>query len=79
MALSERKRATTIILDPEMDRLLEIAARERGTSRSAFIREQLGRALEQYRVHPKPRSAGAVKRRLRERGDEGELFSDLER
>jgi hypothetical protein len=30
--------------------------------------------LEQYRRHPKPRSAGAV-RSLKERGDEQELFS----
>lgn len=72
MALA-RKKATTIALDPEYDRLLTRAARERGVSRSEFIRQQLALVLEQYRRHPKPRSAGAV-RSLRERGDEGELF-----
>jgi hypothetical protein len=72
MALS-RKKATTIALDPEDDRLLSRAARERGVSRSEFIRQQLAIVLEQYRRHPKPRSAGIV-RTLTERGDEGELF-----
>jgi hypothetical protein len=72
MALS-RKKATTIALDPEEDRLLSRAARERGVSRSEFIRQQLAIVLEQYRRHPKPRSAGIV-RTLTERGDEGELF-----
>jgi hypothetical protein len=72
MALS-RKKATTIALDPEADQLLTRAARERGVSRSAFIRQQLTLVLEQYRRHPKPRSAGIV-RSLSERGDEGELF-----
>src|SRR5262245_45660172 len=72
MALS-RKKATTIALDPEDDRLLSRAARERGVSRSEFIRQNLALVLEQYRRHPKPRSAGRV-RALTERGDEGELF-----
>jgi hypothetical protein len=72
MALG-RKKATTIALDPEDDRLLSRAARERGISRSEFIRQQLALVLEQYRRHPKPRSA-AVIRDLRERGDERELF-----
>jgi Arc/MetJ-type ribon-helix-helix transcriptional regulator len=72
MALS-KKRATTIALDPEYDRLLSRAARERGVSRSEFIRQQLALVLEQYRRHPKPRSA-AIVRALRERGDEHELF-----
>jgi ribbon-helix-helix CopG family protein len=59
MALS-RKKATTIALDPEHDRLLTIAARERGISRSEFIRQHLSLVLEQYRRHPKPRSAGII-------------------
>lgn len=54
VALS-RKKATTIALDPEDDRLLSQAARERGVSRSEFIRQQLALVLEQYRRHPKPR------------------------
>lgn len=37
MALS-RKKATTTALDPEDDRLLSRAARERGVSRSEFVR-----------------------------------------
>ena len=73
MALS-RKKATTIALDPEDDRLLSRAARERGVSRSEFIRQHLALVLEQYRRHPKPRSAGIV-RVLTERGDERELFA----
>jgi hypothetical protein len=73
MALS-RKKATTIALDPDDDRLLSLAARERGISRSAFIRQHLALVLEQYRRHAKPRSAGVV-RALTERGDERELFS----
>jgi hypothetical protein len=67
MALS-RKKAIMIALDPEHDRLLSRAARERGVSRSEFIRQHLAIALEQYRRHPKPRSAGIV-RTLTERGD----------
>ena len=72
MALS-RKRATTIALDPEDDRLLSRAARERGISRSEFIRQHLALVLEQYRRHPRPRSAGIVWA-LTERGDGRELF-----
>lgn len=72
MALS-RKKATTIALDPSDDRLLTRAARERGVSRSEFIRQQLALVLEQYRRHPKPMSAGVL-RTLPERGDESELF-----
>jgi hypothetical protein len=72
MALA-RKKATTIALDPQDDRLLSQAARERGVSRSEFIRQHLSVVLEQYRRHPKPRSAGVL-RDLPERGDERELF-----
>ena len=72
MALT-KKRATTIALDLQDDRLLSQAARERGVSRSEFIRQQLRLVLEQYREHPKPRSAGVV-RTLSQRGDESELF-----
>lgn len=72
MALSNKK-ATTIALDPEVDRLLTRAARERGVSRSEFVRQQLALVLEQYRRHPRPKSAGAVSS-LTERGNESELF-----
>jgi hypothetical protein len=72
MALS-RMKATTIALSREDDRLLSRAARERRISRSEFIRQHLAIVLEQYRRHPKPRSAGIV-RALAERGDERELF-----
>ena len=72
MALSKKK-ATTIALDPEADHLLTRAARERGVSRSEFIRQQLALVLEQYRCHSKPRSAGII-RSLSERGNERELF-----
>lgn len=68
-----RKKATTIALDPEDDRLLSLAARERGVSRSEFIRQRLALVLDQYRRHSKPRSAGVI-RTLTERGDERELF-----
>lgn len=68
-----RKKAITIALDPEDDRLLTIAARERGVSRAELVRQQLSLALEPFRAHPRPRSAGVV-RELRERGDEGEMF-----
>jgi len=79
MALSSAKRTTTLILDAETDRLLDRAARERGVSRSEFIRAQLRRALEQYKAHPKPRSAGAM-RHTRAPGDEEvALFAKLER
>jgi len=72
MALS-RKRATTIALDPAIDRLLTIAARERGVSRAELVRQQLALLLEQYRRHPKPSTAGIL-RTLSERGNERELF-----
>jgi metal-responsive CopG/Arc/MetJ family transcriptional regulator len=74
MALT-KKRATTIALDLDDDRLLSRAARERGVSRSEFIRQQLRLVLEQYKAHPKPRSAGVLKT-LADRGDERELFRD---
>ena len=79
MAISSSKRVTTIVLDADMDRLLNRAAHDLGTSRSEFIRSQLRRVLEQFRDHPAPRSAGLVKSRLRERGTKAELFSKLER
>ena len=69
-----RKKATTIALEPEMDALLSAAAEENGVSRSEFVRQQLALVLEQYKKHPRPRAAGVVKRRLRDRGDEAELF-----
>jgi metal-responsive CopG/Arc/MetJ family transcriptional regulator len=72
MALT-RKKATTIALDPDTVQLLTRAARERGVSRSEFIRQHLALVLEQYRRHPRPRSAGII-RSLSERGDERELF-----
>lgn len=77
MALANKK-ATTIALPPEMDALLTRAAAARGVSRSEFVRRQLSLVLEQYRPHPKPRSAGVV-RRLKERGDESELHQRLPR
>src|SRR5439155_2666173 len=73
MALGRRQRVTTIILDATTDRLIGVAARAQGISRSEFIRGHLRRALEQYRSHPKPRPAGIVRGRLRVRGDESEL------
>lgn len=72
MALA-RKQATTIALDPDTNRLLTRAARERGVSRSEFIRQHLSLVLEQYRTHPRPTSAGVIGT-LAERGDERELF-----
>jgi hypothetical protein len=77
MALSAAKRTTTLILDTETDRLLNIAAHERGVSRSEFIRAQLRRALEQCKTHPKPRSAGVMRRRA-PRDEEASLFERLE-
>jgi hypothetical protein len=77
MALT-RKKATTIALDLEADRLLTQAARERGVSRSEFIRQHLDLVLEQYRRHPKPKSAGII-RSLSVRGDESELFGGRRR
>jgi hypothetical protein len=76
MALSAAKRTTTLILDTDTDRLLDIAAREQGVSRSEFIRAQLRRSLEQYKDHPKPRSAGAMRRRA-PRDEEKALFKRL--
>jgi hypothetical protein len=79
-----RKRPTTIALEPAMDRLLSRAAEERGVSRAEFIRQQLALVLEQYRDHPRPKSAGTARRLhervlhergLHERGDEAELFA----
>ena len=78
MALT-RKRATTIALEPEMDALLTQAAREHGVSRSEFIRQHLDLILEQYRRHPRPRTGGVVRRKLRERGDGAELFGGRRR
>ena len=69
-----RKKTTTIALEPAADRLLTRAARSTGVSRSEFIRRQLEVVLEQYRPRPRPRSAGVIKSRLAERGDEAELF-----
>jgi Arc/MetJ-type ribon-helix-helix transcriptional regulator len=71
--VAARKKATTIALDPEADRLLSRAARERRVSRSEFIRQHLALVLEQYRRQSKPQSAGIV-RALTERGNERELF-----
>ena len=68
-----RTKTISIALAPEEGRLLSQAARERGVSRPEFIRQHLALALEPYRRHPKPRSAGIV-RALTERGDERELF-----
>jgi hypothetical protein len=79
MALSSAKRVTTIVLDAETDRLLGIAARELGTSRSGFVRAQLHRVLQQFRQHPRPRSAGVVKSRITNRSSEAELFREIER
>ena len=78
MELSARKR-TTIILDADLHRLLDRAARERGVSRSEFIRAQLRRVLEQYRSHPRPKSAGAIRGPLTEAADEERLYRELER
>ena len=72
MALA-RKKATTIALAPTDDRLLTRAARALGISRAEFIRRHLALALEQYRRHPKPATAGIL-RTLAERGNERELF-----
>jgi len=79
MTVSRAKPVATITLDAETTRLLDRAAREQGVSRSEFVRRQLRRTLEQFREHPRPRCAGVIKGRLRERGDESELFRDLKR
>jgi len=78
MALT-RKKPTTIALEPRMDALLTRAAQARGVSRAEFIRQQLSLVLEQYRRHPRPASAGVIRRELPERGDESELFGDRTR
>jgi hypothetical protein len=79
MALA-RKKATTIALDPVMNKALTLAARDRGVSRSEFVRQQLALVLEQYVEHPKPRCAGISKRRiLAGMDEEEELFKELER
>ena len=75
MALAQKK-ATTIALDSAADRLLSRAARSNGVSRSEFVRRQLDIVLEQYRPHPKPRSAGVIKHALPDRGDEAEIAYD---
>jgi hypothetical protein len=53
MSLS-RKKATTIALDPACDRLLTPAARERGVSRSEFIRQPLALVLVVHPTNPDP-------------------------
>jgi metal-responsive CopG/Arc/MetJ family transcriptional regulator len=67
MALSKKK-TITIALTPADHRLLSRAARERGVSRSEFIRQHVALALEPYRRRPKPTSTGIVCA-LTERGD----------
>jgi hypothetical protein len=53
MSLS-RKKAITIALDPACDRLLTPAARERGVSRSEFIRQPLALVLVVHPTNPDP-------------------------
>ncbi len=79
MTLAQNRRSATVTLDADTARLVDRAAREYGVSRAEFVRRQLRRVLEQFREHPKPRSAGIIRTRLVERGDESELFRDLER
>jgi hypothetical protein len=69
-----RRKRLRIALDPDDDRWLSRAAEEQGVSRSEFIRQHLALVLEQYRRHPRPRSASII-RRLKQRGERGELFS----
>jgi hypothetical protein len=78
MALA-RMKPTTIALEPEMDALLTRAARARKVSRAEFIRKQLALVLEQYRRHPRPRSAGSIRGPLGSRGDESERFEGRRR
>jgi hypothetical protein len=75
LTVSQARRLLGIESRYEMDGFLKAhgAARERGVSRSEFIRQHLALVLEQYRPHPRPRSAGIV-RALKERGDEREMF-----
>jgi len=77
--VEQKKRTIAVAVDADTGSLLDIAARERGISRAEFIRRQLRRGLEQFREHPRPRSAGIIKSALAERGDEAELFRDIER
>jgi hypothetical protein len=78
MALG-RKQATTIALEPKMNVALSRAAKARGVSRSEFVRQQLSLVLEQWIDHPRPRCAGISRRRPPARGEEDELFKELER
>jgi predicted transcriptional regulator len=77
MALT-RKKATTIALDPVMNKALTRAARARGVSRSEFVRQQLSLVLEQYVDHPKPRCAGIAKGPVPFPYEEEDTFKDLE-
>jgi predicted transcriptional regulator len=77
MALA-RKKATTIALDPAKNRALTRAARERGISRSEFVRQQLALVLEQYVDHPKPRCAGIMKGPVPFPYEEEDTFRGLE-
>jgi predicted transcriptional regulator len=77
MALA-RKKATTIALDPVMNRALSRAAKDRGVSRSEFVRQQLSLVLEQYVDHPKPRCAGIAKGPIPFPYEEEDTFKDLE-
>jgi len=74
-----QRQSVTLALTPEMNTALTCAAKARGVSRSEFVRQQLALVLEQFRDHPKPRCAGILRRKLPERGDEDQLFKDLER
>jgi metal-responsive CopG/Arc/MetJ family transcriptional regulator len=60
MALA-RQKATTITFDSQDNLLFSRATRERGVSRSEFIRQHLTLVLEQYRRHSKPRSGTIVR------------------
>lgn len=77
MALA-RKKATTIALDPVMNKALSRAAKDRGVSRSEFVRQQLALVLEQYVPHPKPRSGGIAKGPIPFPYEEEDTFKDLE-
>lgn len=69
MALGHKK-ATTIALEPEMDRLLTRAAKANGVSRAEFIRQRLAVVLEAYKPHPRPTCAGIITDGFPERGDD---------
>ena len=63
-------------INAQVDELINSSHARRvngGVSRSEFVRQQLALVLEQYRRHPKPRSAG-ISPSLPERGNERELF-----